>query len=235
MRLTNQIDARQREEDEELARVLELSKSDKGGRTAAYQTYQSPSASSANVGGSSDAAGSGPGGGRSNGFGNANTNANGGTGGGSGSGSNAHNYQSNAYQPPGAYPQQQQQQQQARQEQPLPPAPLDLNTATRVRALYQFVSSEVGELNFERGDVIKVLDRGFKEWWRGACNGKIGVSLCYDWAFSSQQQEGSCGWSAIGGCHDPATRCGSLQGEGAAWRLGARHASNRALTCRSFP
>ena len=22
----------------------------------------------------------------------------------------------------------------------------------------------------------KVLDRGFKEWWRGACNGKIGVS-----------------------------------------------------------
>lgn len=23
--------------------------------------------------------------------------------------------------------------------------------------------------------MIKVLDRGFKEWWRGACNGKIGV------------------------------------------------------------
>jgi hypothetical protein len=43
--------------------------------------------------------------------------------------------------------------------------------------LYSFTSAEVGELNFERGDVIKVLDRGFKEWWRGACNGKIGVSL----------------------------------------------------------
>lgn len=56
------------------------------------------------------------------------------------------------------------------------PAPVDINSATRVRALYTFTSSEVGELNFERGDVIKVLDRGFKEWWRGACNGKIGVS-----------------------------------------------------------
>ncbi|CAD6580443.1 MAG: ESCRT-0 subunit protein hse1 [Tremellales sp. Tagirdzhanova-0007] len=51
----------------------------------------------------------------------------------------------------------------------------DLNLATRVRALYTFASAELGELNFERGDVIKVLDRGFKEWWRGACNGKIGI------------------------------------------------------------
>lgn len=55
------------------------------------------------------------------------------------------------------------------------PAPLDINTATRVSALYTFSSQEVGELSFERGDVIKVLDRGFQEWWRGACNGKIGV------------------------------------------------------------
>lgn len=63
-----------------------------------------------------------------------------------------------------------------------PPEPepvLDLNTATRVRALYTFSTVEVGELNFERGDVIKVLDRGFKEWWRGACNGKIGVSFSF--------------------------------------------------------
>jgi hypothetical protein len=58
---------------------------------------------------------------------------------------------------------------------PTPP-PLDINSATRVRALYTFSSNEVGELNFERGDMIKVLDRGFQEWWRGACNGKIGVS-----------------------------------------------------------
>lgn len=63
---------------------------------------------------------------------------------------------------------------------PPPPEPepevLDINAATRVRALYTFTSAEVGELNFERADVIKVLDRGFKEWWRGACNGRIGVS-----------------------------------------------------------
>jgi signal transducing adaptor molecule len=52
---------------------------------------------------------------------------------------------------------------------PTPP-PLDINSATRVRALYTFSSNEVGELNFERGDMIKVLDRGFQEWWRGACN-----------------------------------------------------------------
>ncbi|KAL1407493.1 ESCRT-0 subunit protein hse1 [Vanrija albida] len=56
-----------------------------------------------------------------------------------------------------------------------PEGPVDINTATRVRALYTFTSEEVGELNFERGDIIKVLDRGFKEWWRGASNGKIGI------------------------------------------------------------
>ncbi|WVN87815.1 uncharacterized protein L203_103010 [Cryptococcus depauperatus CBS 7841] len=52
---------------------------------------------------------------------------------------------------------------------------LDINTATRVRAIYPFTGQELGELDFERGDIIKVLDRGFKEWWRGACNGKIGI------------------------------------------------------------
>jgi hypothetical protein len=24
------------------------------------------------------------------------------------------------------------------------------------------------------------LDRGFQEWWRGACNGKIGVSYLFE-------------------------------------------------------
>jgi signal transducing adaptor molecule len=55
------------------------------------------------------------------------------------------------------------------------PAPLDINTATRVRALYAFKSQETGELNFERGDIIKVLHRGFDEWWRGSVHGKIGI------------------------------------------------------------
>lgn len=139
---------RRRQEDEELQRVLELSKQDKGGRNA-YAPYQ-PSAPGA--GSSSGAAATG----------------------GSSSAANAH---ANAYPSVTSH-----HAQQPATSQPLPPPPqepepvLDLSTATRVRALYTFTSAEVGELNFERGDVIKVLDRGFKEWWRGACNGKIGVS-----------------------------------------------------------
>ncbi|OCF39579.1 class E vacuolar protein-sorting machinery protein HSE1 [Kwoniella heveanensis CBS 569] len=144
-------EARRRQEEEELARVLELSKQDKGGRNA-YQPYQ-PSATAA--GGSSSSGTAGPAAG-------------------SGSGSSAQPYQSSsssrsqpqqAYQPPAP----------VAALEPEPDLPLDINTATRVRALYTFTSAEVGELNFERGDVIKVLDRGFKEWWRGACNGQIGI------------------------------------------------------------
>lgn len=93
-------------------------------------------------------------------------------------------------QPQPSYQQAQPAYQQAQQSQPAPgygvpqqtaspvpenDQPLDINTATRVRALYNFSSEDVGELNFERGDVIKVLDRGFKEWWRGAARGKIGI------------------------------------------------------------
>ncbi|KAK1922734.1 glycosyl transferase [Papiliotrema laurentii] len=128
------IDERQRREEEELQRVLELSKQDKGGRS----TYQ-PSSSPANGSSSSRAA--------------AHTQS-------QPSYTNSAPAQQPAYAPPHSEPE---------------PAPVDINTATRVRALYTFTTSEVGELNFERGDVIKVLDRGFKEWWRGACNGKIGI------------------------------------------------------------
>lgn len=159
-------DARQRQEDEELARVLELSKQDKGGRAAPYQTYQSPSAG---AGASSSSA--------------ATAVANGG--GGSGFGASSSRPTANQY-PFNPQPQQNGSYRQTNAQahtyetmnDPAPapaPAVLDINTATRVRAIYQFVTTEVGELNFERGDVIKVLDRGFKEWWRGACNGKIGI------------------------------------------------------------
>ncbi|KAK8844167.1 hypothetical protein IAR55_006961 [Kwoniella newhampshirensis] len=140
-------DARRRQEEEELARVLELSKQDKGGR-AGFATYQ-PSGSLGGAGGSSSSAyppvlsATAP----------------------------VSNAASSRPQPL-SYSSQNQ----------LPPVPVaepepvvDINTATRVRALYTFTSAEVGELNFERGDMIKVLDRGFKEWWRGACNGRIGI------------------------------------------------------------
>ncbi|ORY24203.1 hypothetical protein BCR39DRAFT_582372 [Naematelia encephala] len=123
--------ARRRQEEEELQRVLELSKQDKGGR-AGYQNYQ-PQAPS----GSSSSQQPLP------------------------AVSASQAPQQQAYVPPAPFAE--------------PEQPLDINTATRVRALYTFTSAEIGELNFERGDVIKVLDRGFKEWWRGACNGNVGI------------------------------------------------------------
>lgn len=139
-----QGDARRRQEEEELARVLELSKQDKGGRNT--------SSSYTGTGSSSSAAAARP---------------------------QAQAPAQSSYQPyQSSYATNSQPSAALVRQQVYEPevAPLDINTATRVRALYAFTSVEIGELNFERGDVIKVLDRGFKEWWRGACNGRIGVS-----------------------------------------------------------
>lgn len=46
---------------------------------------------------------------------------------------------------------------------------------TRVRALHTFEPTEAGELAFEKGDVIKVVDRGYKDWWRGQLKGRTGI------------------------------------------------------------
>ena len=46
---------------------------------------------------------------------------------------------------------------------------------TRVCALHTFEPTEAGELAFERGDVIKVVDRGCKDWWRGHLKGHTGI------------------------------------------------------------
>ena len=32
-----------------------------------------------------------------------------------------------------------------------------------------------GELAFEKGDIIKVVDRGYKDWWRGQLKGRTGI------------------------------------------------------------
>ena len=56
---------------------------------------------------------------------------------------------------------------------PVNPAPAVL--VTRVRALHSFEPTEAGELAFERGDVIKVVDRGYKDWWRGQLRGRTGI------------------------------------------------------------
>ncbi|TLS24463.1 hypothetical protein PpBr36_08715 [Pyricularia pennisetigena] len=48
-------------------------------------------------------------------------------------------------------------------------------TVSRVRALYDFVPSEDGELEFKKGDVIAVLESVYKDWWRGSLKGKTGI------------------------------------------------------------
>lgn len=48
-------------------------------------------------------------------------------------------------------------------------------TVSRVRALYDFAPSEPGELEFNKGDVIAVLESVFKDWWRGSLRGKTGI------------------------------------------------------------
>lgn len=56
---------------------------------------------------------------------------------------------------------------------PVNPAPTAL--VTRVRALHSFEPTETGELAFERGDIIRVVDRGYKDWWRGQLRGRTGI------------------------------------------------------------
>ncbi|KAI0761840.1 hypothetical protein BD413DRAFT_587977 [Trametes elegans] len=46
---------------------------------------------------------------------------------------------------------------------------------TRVRALHTFEPTEPGELAFEKGDIIKVVDRNYKDWWRGQVKGRTGI------------------------------------------------------------
>ncbi|KAI3324282.1 hypothetical protein HD806DRAFT_64102 [Xylariaceae sp. AK1471] len=60
---------------------------------------------------------------------------------------------------------------------PVPSHPTGTTAATvsRVRALYDFVPSEPGELEFRKGDVIAVLESVYKDWWRGSLKGKTGI------------------------------------------------------------
>lgn len=48
-------------------------------------------------------------------------------------------------------------------------------TVSRVRALFDFVPSEPGELEFKKGDVIAVLESVYKDWWRGSLRGNTGI------------------------------------------------------------
>lgn len=55
-----------------------------------------------------------------------------------------------------------------------PPQPANA-AASRVRALYDFQPSEEGELGFQKGDVIRVLDSVYEHWWRGELRGQAGI------------------------------------------------------------
>jgi signal transducing adaptor molecule len=56
-----------------------------------------------------------------------------------------------------------------------PPTDAPIPIVTRVRALHSFEPTEAGELAFEKGDIIKVVDRGYKDWWRGQLKGRTGI------------------------------------------------------------
>lgn len=58
---------------------------------------------------------------------------------------------------------------------PAPPAGTTAATVSRVRALFDFVPSEPGELEFKKGDVIAVLESVYKDWWRGSLKGNTGI------------------------------------------------------------
>lgn len=49
------------------------------------------------------------------------------------------------------------------------------NNVTRVRALHTFDPTVAGELGFEKGDIIKVTDRAYENWWRGQLKGRTGI------------------------------------------------------------
>lgn len=55
------------------------------------------------------------------------------------------------------------------------PSQASAPVVTRVRALHTFEPTEPGELAFEKGEVIKVVDRGYKDWWRGQLKGRTGI------------------------------------------------------------
>ncbi|EPS41455.1 hypothetical protein H072_4642 [Dactylellina haptotyla CBS 200.50] len=56
-----------------------------------------------------------------------------------------------------------------------PPTNATAATVSRVRALYDFVPTESGELAFRKGDIIAVLESVYKDWWKGSLRGQTGI------------------------------------------------------------
>lgn len=46
---------------------------------------------------------------------------------------------------------------------------------SRVRALYDFQPTEQGELGFQKGDIIRVIESVYRDWWKGELKGQTGI------------------------------------------------------------
>ncbi|CAO3675443.1 unnamed protein product [Umbelopsis ramanniana] len=53
--------------------------------------------------------------------------------------------------------------------------PSEPGKPSRVRALYDFQPTEQGELGFQKGDIIRVLESVYRDWWKGELRGKTGI------------------------------------------------------------
>lgn len=69
-------------------------------------------------------------------------------------------------------PQQQQQQQQQHSQ---TSAASGQSVVRRVRAMYDLSTNEPDELSFRKGDVITVLEQVYRDWWKGALRGRMGI------------------------------------------------------------
>ncbi|KAJ7022635.1 hypothetical protein C8F04DRAFT_1310600 [Mycena alexandri] len=177
-------DAIRRREEEELQRVLEMSVRDRGGRQAygagagAYEAGAGAYGNNAASGGSSSGAGGGEAYGGS------------GAGGGGGVGAGVGGYAPAAAGHGHGHGYGQERERERTPSPASPTTPANANTngggggagafaegaiITRVRALHPFTPTEAGELGFEKGDVIKVVDRGYRDWWRSQLRGRTGI------------------------------------------------------------
>ncbi|GFP68350.1 class E vacuolar protein-sorting machinery protein HSE1 [Saccharomyces cerevisiae] len=69
-----------------------------------------------------------------------------------------------------------QQQQQHQQQNQAPAHNIPAQTVVRrVRALYDLTTNEPDELSFRKGDVITVLEQVYRDWWKGALRGNMGI------------------------------------------------------------
>ncbi|KAI9294668.1 hypothetical protein K502DRAFT_291972, partial [Neoconidiobolus thromboides FSU 785] len=51
----------------------------------------------------------------------------------------------------------------------------EASTKFQVRALFDFIPSEKGELGFHKGDIIKVVDDQYQNWWKGELHQSVGI------------------------------------------------------------